>query len=348
MQNKPDYTNLSRFLAGTFLLLLIFLTGLLNSQEIISIDEIAVEKPHVYVVTNRALIESHDSMMVFRSAPATDQKHHYFMAQPGEEQWIYAPCPSLNELLSDKLEYRDLLVFVHGDGKTLQSATERAMEIQDLYQVNVLVYAWPSRDMELGAIKNFKTSYQNVETTTSMMFDFLTSLETVIRENDKLDDQKVTLFYHSLGNYYLEKLVEDGYTNLLADSFANNLIVNAAAVEQQGHHIWLEQIHFAERIIVNSNDDDISLSGLRVLTRLGRQLGESAEQPLASNAIYLDFTEVVGFQGMGPSHSYYFAEKIMKIKEVKDYYMTIFHGEGPTHEMDPILLSHVEGAAKDN
>ncbi|MEJ2596515.1 MAG: alpha/beta hydrolase, partial [bacterium] len=345
---KPDYTNLSRFLAGTFLLLLIFLTGLLNSQEVISVDNIDEDDPHVYVITNRALIESDENRLVFSSSPSKDQKHHYFIAQPKDEQWIYQSCPSLKDLLSIETEYQDLLVFVHGDGKTLQAATVRALEIQELYHVNVLVYAWPSRDMELGAIKNFKTSYQNVETSTAMMYDFLSSLESVIHESDLLADHKVTLFYHSLGNYYLEKMVEDGYTNLLADSFADNLVVNAAAVEQAGHHIWLEQIHFADRIIVNSNDDDISLSGLRVLTKLGRQLGESAEKPLASNAIYLDFTDVVGFQGMGPSHSYYFSKKIMKIKEVKDYYMTIFHGEGPPQEMDPILLSHAEGAAKDN
>jgi hypothetical protein len=113
----------------------------------------------------------------------------------------------------------------------------------------------------------------------------------------------------------------------LNDKLFVNVIINAAAVEQEGHNLWVEQINFSERIYINSNDDDMSLSGLRFLTKLGRQLGESALEPYATNAIYVNFTDAVGFPGsMGPSHSYYFASVTEKSENIRKYYTTILHG----------------------
>ena len=312
----------------------------LFSQEAVNLGEITRSEEHVFVVTNRQLVSSSDNQLVFEPRPSSIISHHYFIAQEKEGSWIYSPQSSLQELLNNDWRYQDLLVFIHGDGKDLQSAVERAFEVQQLYKVNVLVYAWPSRDPSLGAIANYKNSRQNIESSTATMADFLESLRKFSEESQQLQQQKLTLFLHSLGNYYLETLVQEGYADHFSDPFVDNLILNAAAVEQKGHAKWLEKVHFGKRVIVNSNDDDISLTGLRVLTKLGRQLGESAGEDLAGNATYVDFTSIVGFRGMGPSHSYYFAEKIVKISEVKDFYSKLFHGDAPQDSTNNILLTH--------
>ena len=64
-----------------------------------------------------------------------------------------------------------------------------------------------------------------------------------------------------------------------------------------------------------------------MLTKLGRQLGEGPKKVYAQNAVYVNFTEAVGFPGsMGPSHSYYFASITEKSNNIKNYYSDILQG----------------------
>ena len=339
-KNHPNYTNLTRFLIGAFFLLLIFLSGLIQGQEQITLKEFEVTEQTVRVITNRQVLEQSQTQITFESSPSKEGMHTYLLASQVDDDWAFEQKNGLLELLNTETTHKDYLVFIHGDGKNLMSAVERALEIQTIHKVNVLVYAWPSKDEDLGAIKNFKNSVSNIDASIQLMSAFLEELKSISAITTIFDQHNLTVFHHSLGNYYAEKLVEEGYAGLLSTPFIENLIINAAAVEQEGHSEWLEQINFSQRIFVNSNDDDMSLSGLRVLTKLGRQLGESAKPPLASNAIYVDFTDIVGFPGMGPSHSYYFAPKTMKIEKVKNYYSTIFHGLEPPHLSNQLLVSN--------
>lgn len=338
-----NYKYFTNFLIGTFLLLMVFLSGILKAQESIQKAQTEITENQVLVVTNRAFIMGNNDQMLFDANLEPEGTHKYLQANLQGEQWFFSEKSNLNSLMDVEPKYDDWLIFVHGDSKTLQSAVQRAFDIQEIHKVNILVYAWPSKDEEVGAIKNFKNSYENVESSAYMFKDFLVEMEDLKNENWN-ENQKLSLFFHSLGNYYIERLVLDGYAANFENAFIENLIINAAAVQQEGHSNWVEKIKFSDRIFINSNDDDLSLSGLRVLTRLGRQLGESAEPPLASNAVYVDFTDIVGFPGMGPSHSYYFAEKTMKIEQVKKYYSTIFHGMEPPHLAEELLVLNAGNA----
>lgn len=322
------YNKQNGFLSCILILSLLFLSEIVRAQETIRIASIDQNIDKIMVVTNRAYEIIDENELVFEPRLDADKKNTYLTAQPKNESWVYHKENRLENLFDQKQNYTDWVIFIHGDGKTLQSSVERAREIQKLHKVNVLVYSWPSKDEDMNGIRNFKNSYQNVELSTPQLFSFLKEFST-FQASDKnpFTDQNLSLFLHSLGNYYLERLSVDGYLDQLNAKIFDNVIINAAAVEQEGHNLWVEKIRFADRIYINSNDDDMSLSGLRFLTKLGRQLGESAIEPYAKNAIYINFTKAVGFPGsMGPSHSYYFATVTDKSTNIRNYYTTILHG----------------------
>jgi hypothetical protein len=308
---------------------LVFSAVVMNASDILDIHTPASPDNKILVVTNRAMFESDPGQLVFEPHLDQDLQMSYLTSYYAEGKWTFEKENSLEEMFNQSFNHDDWMVFVHGDGKTLLAAVDRAREIQELHQINVLVFAWPSKDEELGAIKNFKNSYANVEKSSSSFSTFIQDLAELRNdENNPFENMRLTMFLHSLGNYFLVRLIEDQLHDEIESDVFDNLIVNAAAVESEEHFRWIEAIDFSERIYINSNDDDFSLSGLRILTKLGRQLGERAEPPFASNAIYVNFTEAVGFPGsMGPSHSYYFASVTEKSEKIRQYYSTIFHGE---------------------
>jgi len=309
------------------LFVFVFLTLPAISQEFVQKGTINQSEDKILIVTNRYIQDEGDKGFAVYPKLSESENHRYLSAQSNAGEWIFQEEKSLSSLFSQQETYTDWVVFIHGDGKNLQTSVLRAREIQKLHKVNVLIYSWPSKDEDMNGIKNFKNSYKNVENSAKQLYSFLSELsELKYSTENPFQDQNVSLFLHSLGNYYLERLSVEGLLSNIDQNLFNNLIINAAAVEQEGHNIWVEEINFAERIYINSNDDDMSLSGLRFLTRLGRQLGESAMEPFANNAIYVNFTEAVGFPGMGPSHSYYFASVTDRSQNIRKYYTTIFHG----------------------
>lgn len=325
---STNFKKLVGFLTSLLILVLVFLMEILQAQEIIRTSSIDQDSDKILVVTNRAFETNEQNEVVFEPHLNVDEKNSYLIAQQNNEDWVYQKEYSLENLFNQKETYTDWVIFVHGDGKSLQTSVERAREIQTLHKVNVLVYSWPSKDDDKNGLRNFKNSYQNVELSTPQLFNFLKELSILEASAESpFNDQNLTLFLHSLGNYYLERLAADGFLDQLNTKIFENVIINAAAVEQEGHNLWVEKINFADRVYINSNDDDMSLSGLRFLTKLGRQLGESALEPYAKNAIYINFTKAVGFPGsMGPSHSYYFATVTDKSTNIRNYYTTILHG----------------------
>ena len=108
----------------------------------------------------------------------------------------------------------------------------------------------------------------------------------------------------------------------------DNLIINAAAVNQEGHKDWVEQLNFQNNIYITNNRQDFNLKGVRIFTKDGKQLGEVIEAPAAKNADYIQFTEAVGFRTpTGTTHTYFIGEVANESNNIKQFYKELFHGE---------------------
>ena len=133
---------------------------------------------------------------------------------------------------------------------------------------------------------------------------------------------------HSLGNYYLEQAVKEDMLGGIDSNLFDNIIINAAAVEQENHAAWVEKLNLSQRIYIISNAKDFNLRGARLFTKSGKQLGGPVEKPLAGNAVYINFTEAVGFKvPTWVSHTYFVGEMPGKSKNIREFYRTIFHGQ---------------------
>lgn len=243
------------------------------------------------------------------------------------------------------LMQEDWLLFVHGDSKTFEQAVMRGFDIQYLYNIHVLVFLWPSKDPNYNGIKNFKNSKQNV---VRSLDHFTTLLSYVLQFKNSnpsfSQNSKLSMFIHSLGNAYLESLVKQYPAFDRYDTLFDNIIINAAAVNQKAHQKWVEQLNFQKHIYITNNKQDFNLKGVRIFTKDGKQLGEVIDQPVAENANYVHFSKAVGFRiPTGTTHTYFIGEVADESDNIRNFYKEIFHGQQPNLLNDSKFVKREDG-----
>lgn len=242
----------------------------------------------------------------------------------------------------------DWLLFIHGDSKTPIDAAVRGLDIQNLYGVKVIVFSWPSMLNKGNGIKNFKNSRLNVEAGLIQFRELLFTIQKYKRSMIWPKENNISLFMHSLGNYYIELAIKEKLLDGLEQNLFDNVIINAASIEQEGHNLWLDELNISENIYVISNKKDINLNGARVFTSMGEQLGIGPEKPLAKNAIYIDFTKAVGFKiPPGASHTYFIGPVSSESPYIRQFYFSIFHGDQPNLKDTELFLPREDGLGYD-
>lgn len=317
-------------LLSTYLTIAFLSQSILFAQKIESvyIEELESGKT-IYTITNRTHT-SDDTKYHFLNEITQDSLLTYLKIIFYKPDSLCIKNISRETMLSELNKKReDWLLFVHGDSKTFEQAVMRGYDIQHLYKINVIVFSWPTKDLEYNGIKNFKNSKKNVLKSLDHFERLLTFIEEFRHSNLAFEnDKKLSMFIHSLGNSYLENLVNDNRNNAYQDLIFENVVINAAAVNQNGHNIWVEELSFQENIYITSNRRDFNLKGVRIFTKDGKQLGERVEKPVAKNADYIQFTEAVGFRTpTGTTHTYFIGEVADKSAKIKQFYTQLFHGE---------------------
>ncbi len=222
----------------------------------------------------------------------------------------------------------DWLVFVHGDSKTFSAAAIGGLKIQNLHHVKVLVFSWPSKMEKGNGSKNFSNSKRNVAAGVVQFKELLLLIQEYKKRNQWPEKPyHLSLFLHSLGNCYLERLVKDSLLTGLDSNLFDNLIINAAAVNQEAHANWVDRLHIQKRIYITSNKKDFNLNGARIFSNSGKQLGERLKLPLSTGATYINFTKAIGLAlPTGNSHTYFIGKMTNESGNIKDFYTDIFHG----------------------
>lgn len=307
-----------------FLLLLIVITKLSVGANIEFIDDnTEFDSDHLLIVTTRLFDSNADPVI----QETEGNKVTYLKAYYVDGNWYFDVEENLSELLQNNNSQEDYTVYLHGDSKTFFNVAHQAMDMQKLHGTNVILYSWPSKDPNMNGIRNFKNSRSIIETTAPQFIGFLEDINH-IRKTDKNTIGSITLFAHSLGNYYLETIVEQGLHRQTNNKVFDNIVLNAAAVNAENHYTWVEQLEIQDRIYITSNSKDFILSGVRVFSDWGVQLGSKVKGPLAKNANYIDFTSAVGFRSpIYTTHSYYMDIIAEESNNIKDFYTKILKGE---------------------
>lgn len=314
------------------LLAVLFISGISMAADHQHFDAADVPvNPKVYVLCNRVVTFENDTPIT-DNLVKTEASLDYLVANTSSTNTLQITKSDstsfINEMAAQKGNW---LVFIHGDAKTLEASIKRGLTIQQVYNINVLIFSWPSKDPEIRGVKNLKESQTHVgESMHHFMkvMDFIVQFKAI---NPAFQQgQKLSLFLHSLGNLYIKTMIENELTGDLPTQLFDNVILNAAAVNQKQHKQWLERLSMQKRIYVISNKDDFNLKGLRIFTKSGRQLGEKLTPTLADNTNYVHFDKSVGFNiKKGQSHTYFIGNTTDKSINIKSFYATLFHGEEP-------------------
>lgn len=332
-------------LRGILLMIAFLLAGSAISQHDISKYSLSgITDPVLPLVTNRIVDTLQQDWMVLLNE--IDHRHSLkvFMAVADGDS-IY--CDKTSDLSLAGLfaqAGQDWVLLIHGDSKMPVDAAVRGLEVQNLHGVKVLVYSWPSMMSTQNGLKNYKNSRGNVEDGMAQFRELLLLVQAYRNSHIWPEGNHLSLFMHSLGNYYLERAVKEDALQGLDEGLFDNIIINAAAVELKGHERWVEKLRIGKRVYVTNNRKDFNLSGARLFTKAGKQLGGPVEAPLASNAIYIDFSEAIGFRlPTWLSHTYFVGEMPRKYGHIKDFYTTILHGREAGLEDQYLFKPVVEG-----
>lgn len=288
----------------------------------------STEVAEILVITNRPSASA-DSIYPFFNSVDESGSLKYLRVNKSSDK-------NLSVLKLDSVEFfkeivdtpKNWVLFVHGDSKTFEQAVERGLKIQKLHDVRVIVFSWSSKDTEINGLRNLYTSQDNVVKSISHFNSVICSIKQLREEHQEFwDDHKLSLFLHSLGNYYLQKMVELGWLPVEPSPIFDNIIINAAAVHQRNHKEWVEQLMCASNIFIVSNRHDVNLKGARIFTPAGRQLGEDVRLPLADNAIYINFSRSVGFRfPTFDTHTYFINTIPLKSENIRYFYSEILNG----------------------
>lgn len=261
----------------------------------------------------------------------------------------YEKMDSATFLKEMEKEKGDWLMFVHGAGKTFERAVWRAFDIHHFHDVNVVVFSWPASNPREKPLKDLKGSLKRVPLSRRHLKEsFLLMQNFRMNQLKEANDAKFSLLLHSMGNMFLEQMIDSVELKGLQPQLFDNLIINAAAVNEKDHKRWVEQLDIQKQIYINTNKGDVNLLGVQLFTSYGKQLGEKIKSPPAKNAHYVNFTDAVGFElPPGVSHTYFIAEKAEAHPEIFEFYQQIFHGEPVQFENNKRFQKRKDGIGYD-
>lgn len=290
----------------------------------------------IFFISNRPYTPDNLEGVLFPNDIAEYRQVSYFIATCDGNRWNLTFVPDFVTGMREINDGSDILLFIEGHGKELPMALNRAFQVQQRYNVAMVVFDWPSKH------SNFNKSLARVRRCGDNFFNLLLQIKDY-RSSSMDPDQNFSILCHSLGNYFISNFVVCGDWQYLNDKFIDNIVMNAAAIRTREHGEVLSKIGFAQRLYITSNKNDFVLKGAHLLTS-GKMLGNLVIKPLAANAHYVNFTGVAGRE-----HSYYFGFHDFEYTNpaLFDFYNTAVHGGSVDLQNEDLYLPRETGDGYD-
>jgi hypothetical protein len=257
-----------------------------------------------------------------------DSALHFFTIYFRSNKWRAVPRPSFSAAIARAGSPADFVIYAEGDGKTFPDAVDRGTRLKRLYQVNIIMFDWPSRVPRLGGIKNVHNTVLNTSKL-GKQFHTLLLLVKDYKASYPNEIQHLTLFFHSLGNAVFKKCIEQYGTSDLSKSLVDNILLNAACIPARGHRKWMETLNFQDHVYIVYNRKDKTLRQATLLFGT-RMLGCKPGNKLANNALYYNIHELAG-----SNHNYFLIQPLLtRHKGITDFYNTVFHAR-PMNQLAP-------------
>jgi esterase/lipase superfamily enzyme len=266
----------------------------------------------IVLVSNRYFDQQKDSILEKGADP--DLKMTYFVVCLKADSIYLTPFFNLERALNSISKNRDFLIFVNGYGKNFGQNLYRGFELDERYNLNVVIFDWPT---DYNPVRKTIKCARKV---TLNLLETLNSFDKVHKESFK--GTGASLIFHSMGNHIAKDIAINYPDSINLQGNFDNIILNAPGVTQFKHARWIEKFDMQNQIYITSNKSDKTLKYL-VFARLTAQLGRQAKAPHAKNAIYIDFSQIAG-----ENHNYFIGRSEIEKEDprVYNFYNEIFHG----------------------
>lgn len=275
----------------------------------------------IIIVTSRAYVKND---LRFMSEERGNGTLTYYFVYANSGKWHLIKLKNLKQTLQYVTDInKNWVVYTEGMGKIFPSELDRGMRMNAQYGVNVIMLDYPSITTTKSRIGNYFFAIGNAK---DSYIDFEPVMNNIkqLKENEQLGNGRLSLFFHSMGNYLMRNIALKGDLEKLNDNkWVDNLILNSACVPQHHHSKWLNNIKFAKDVYVNYNPDDRVLIGAKIASKQ-TQLGNKAKPPLATGVHYVNFNPIVG---MGHSNFLDLHGRHKTPAAAKQYYSNILNGE---------------------
>ena len=250
----------------------------------------------------------------------------YFFVFTHDNIWNVLPAASLEAAINympDK--NRDWVAYTEGMGKLFTTDLYRGLSMTAQYNVNVIMFDYPSITTTKGSIGNYFFAIGNARHAHQYFAPALAQIKQLRKEN-KMGNGKLTLLYHSMGNHVIRGMVKHHEINAVNDTtWVDNIVLNAPCVQRRGHKHWVDKIMFAKNIYINYNNDDFTLGGAYLMSKK-LQLGHRPIRNISRkpNVTYINFNKLCG-QG----HSNFLTLSGIQVCKPGciEYYKIILHGD---------------------
>jgi esterase/lipase superfamily enzyme len=288
-------------------------------------------------------------------------KQHKLPLDPAEQHYasLKVACAVAAEAREKK---KHVLFFVHGFNNDMEDVVERAWDLECRFKVICLVFSWPANGGGvISGTASYKSDKRDARASTGALertlmivhryFQLITEAnrrrlyalaQRRHKDNAERRDEEyarlleencpftVNAMFHSMGNYLLKHTLKSSVAegnNLTFD----NIILAAPDANNMDHETWVEKLGFRNRCFIAINENDFALAASRAkagseqLARLGHYLRNLS----ASNAHYINFTDV---DDVGRSHAV-FGEPSAKNPEIFSFFKSAFTGNAAEKQL---------------
>lgn len=258
-----------------------------SGEKIMITDTISV----IYSI--RTLNRSHKEFMTNEIDP--NGKVCILLATCKNLKWTFYELPNLDSAMSFLPNKKDLVIYVEGFGKTFPLSTFRTAGVSAQYNVNVLMFDYPSYHDEKNILVNYGLTEKNAKKSAPFLGNLLTHVqEAKASKKPWVTNKNTTLFVHSMGNIIIKEAVKKGKFQNLETALLNRVVLNNPCVPALQHKNWVDSINFAPEIFIHHNKEDKQLRGAFLIQKQ-KMLG-SVDQHKNSKAFYIDFNPLMGEQ----------------------------------------------------
>ncbi|WP_211826292.1 alpha/beta hydrolase [Kistimonas asteriae] len=232
-----------------------------------------------------------------------------------------------------KQHQRNCLFYVHGFNNDFADVLTTAHELESLYDVEVVAFSWPANGRQAfagraGGVASYLSDKREANQSVVALDRVLEKLCWYLgcyNSDDDICDMRLSILFHSMGNYLFKCLFKSGVFQGETGVF-DNVILCQADVNNLDHELWVDRIAFRRRLYITINENDYALGASRMKfgERQLARLGHFSTNLVAGNACYINLTEA---DQVNMSHSPFDHATTCQNPKLQQLFRSLFNGE---------------------